>query len=151
MESKEARSVTYELEIPIDADPESVWKAFTAEVNQWWLPDFHMAGPGSVVTLEPEAGGHLLETHEDGSSLLWATVIMCTPGKSLHMAGHVAPEWGGPNTNVMHVSLTEHEGGTLLSVQNSIFGHVDDSHVQSMEEGWRQLFTEGLKRHAESR
>lgn len=151
IETKETRIGSYELEIPIDADRKRVWKALTEEINFWWLPDFHMTGEGSIVTLDVRAGGHLLEVHEDGSSLMWSTVHMCQPEKSLDLVGHIGAEWGGPNTDMMHLSLEERDGGTVLHVHASMFGNVDEANLKSLEDGWRQLFTDGLKRHAESK
>ena len=47
----ETRAVVFELEIAIDAPRDHVWQALVDETNAWWLPDFHMVGEGSIVTL----------------------------------------------------------------------------------------------------
>jgi len=140
---------TYELEIAIDAPRDAVWRALTEEANDWWLPDFRMVGEGSVVTFEASAGGQLVERTKDGKSLLWWTVQMCTPLESLHLFGHIAPQWGGPNTTMLHLALEERAGGTLLRVQDALFGHTTETGARSLEDGWRLLFTDGLKRHVE--
>lgn len=145
----EAKTVSYELEIPIEAPKDAVWRALTEETNAWWLPDFHMVGEGSVVSFDARAGGQLLESREDGGSLLWYTVHMCTPGESLHMASQIFPQWGGPATSQLQLSLEESGGRTILRVQDAHYGHVSEANVRSLEEGWRQLFSEGLKRHVE--
>ncbi len=141
---------TYELEIVIDATPEEVWRALTEETNAWWLPDFHMMGEGSVVTFDARAGGQLVERTEPGGSLLWYTVQMCTPHVSLHLVGHIAPEWGGPATTMLRLGLEERDGGTVLVVQDATFGHTSAETAKSLEDGWRQLFTDGLKRYVEA-
>ena len=140
----------YELEIAIDATKDVVWKALTTETNAWWLPDFHMVGEGSVVTFDAQAGGHLIERIEGGGSLLWYTVTLCTPGESIHLVGHVAPEWGGPMTSMLQLALQERDGQTILVVQDASFGNTSDSHAKTLEDGWRWLFTDGLKAHVES-
>ena len=150
-ETTTARILQYDLRIDVAAPRDSVWRALTEETNHWWLPDFHMVGEGSVVTFDARAGGQLLETREDGGSLLWYTVHMCVPGRSLHMVGHIAPEWGGPLTTMLHLSLEEEGDGTVLHVHDAQFGHVTEEGAGSLREGWRQLFTDGLKRHAEAR
>jgi len=147
----DVRAVQYELEIVIEADPETVWKALTEEIQAWWLPDFHMVGPDSVVSLEARAGGQLLETSADGGGLLWYTVQMCTSGKSLHLVGHVAPDWSGPATSMLKISLEERDSATLLRFQDAQFGHVTDSNVESLREGWAMLLGVGLKGHVEAR
>lgn len=142
--------LAYELEIPIDAPRAKVWKALTDGVNAWWLPDFHMVGEGSTVTFDARAGGQLIETHENGGGLLWYTVAMVTPGESIHLVGHCFPEWGGPATTLLHLALEEQDGTTILRVSDSQYGHPSESSMKSLEEGWTQLFTEGLKRHVEA-
>ncbi len=145
----ETRALKYELEVVIDASRETVWRALTEETNAWWLPDFHMVGEGSVVRLEARAGGQLIEGREDGSSLLWYTVLMCTPAKALHFAGSIGPKWGGPATSLLELELEERRGGTALRILDALFGHVSEETAASLESGWRQLFTDGLKRYVE--
>lgn len=145
----EVRAVTYEIEVPIDGSREQVWNALTRETNAWWLPDFHMVGEGSVVSFDARAGGVLVEETPDGGSLLWYTVHMAMPLESLHLVGHVAPEWGGPATSLLRLRLDERDAGTVLSVTDALFGHVGDATVSSLKEGWGQLFGDGLRRHVE--
>jgi len=146
----------YELEIAIDAPRDAVWRALTQETNAWWLPDFHMVASGSTVTLDARAGGQLVERTEEGGSLLWYTVTLCTPGESLHLVGHLAPAWGGPATTMLHLALVDErdEGGegdgTVLRVQDALFGRVAEETVESLRSGWDQLFGSGLKRFAEA-
>ena len=146
---QETRAVTYHLEIPIDAPPDVVWRSLTEATNAWWLEDFHMTGPESVVTLDAEAGGRLIEHSEGGASLLWYTVQLAVPGASLDLVGHVSAQFGGPATTMLRLALEPHDGGTLLRVTDSLVGHVSDDTVKSLESGWTQLFGEGLKAHAE--
>ena len=141
---------SYELEIAIDASREAVWNALTEETNAWWLPDFHMVGEGSTVSFDARAGGQLIETKEDGAGLLWYTVHMCTPGESIHMVGHVFPQWGGPATSLLHMALEERDGQTVLRVTDSHHGQVSEANLRSLEEGWTWLFTDGLKQHVEA-
>ena len=139
----------YELEIQIAAPRERVWQALIDDTNAWWLPDFHMVGEDSIVSLHARAGGHLIESKADGSSLLWYTVHMCVPEKSLHLTGFMAPEWGGPATTMLELSLEETDTGTQLLVRDALFGHITESVAKSLKEGWGKLFRQGLKVHAE--
>lgn len=146
----ETRAALYELEIPIDRPRERVWQALTEEINAWWLPDFHMIGEGSVIRFDAEAGGQLIERHENGKSLLWYTVLMCDPGISVQLVGHTSPEWGGPSTSMIKFLLEDREGGTVLRFSDAVFGHVTDKTAKSLEDGWRWLMTDGLKAHLEA-
>ena len=142
-------SIQYEIEIPIEAPKEKVWKALTEDIDAWWLPDFHMVSAKSTIRLDATAGGQLIESTPDGSSLLWFTVQMCDVGNSLHLAGFIFPQWGGPGTSLLHLSLEATATGTLFKVQDSQFGAIQASAAKSMEEGWTWLFTDGLKKYVE--
>lgn len=146
----ETRAALYEMEIVISAPRARVWQALTDEINEWWLPDFHMAGEGSVVSFKAEAGGQLLERHENGKSLLWCTVIFCEPGVAVQMTGHIAPEWGGPTASMLKFHLEDRDGGTVLKITDALFGYVSDESVESLQGGWRWLMTDGLKAYVET-
>ena len=146
----ETKTLSYELELTIEAAPQRVWQALTLEANSWWLPDFHMAGPDSVVSFEARAGGQLREETAGGASLLWYTVTMCVPERSLDLLGHLSAEFGGPATTMLHLALEEVPEGTRLAISDSIIGHVSEGTVASLSSGWMQLFRDGLKAHAEA-
>lgn len=141
----------YVLEIEISASRERVWKAIFEETNGWWLPDFHVAGPDSVVTLDPKAGGRgLVEETSDGASLLWYSVQMYLPNDfKVYLVGHIAPEWGGPATSSLKLALEETDGGCKLQVTDARHGKIDENQVQSYAEGWTNLFSDGLKAFVE--
>jgi len=143
-------SIQYEFEIHIEAPKKKVWQALTEDIQAWWLADFHMVGADSKLQLDPVAGGQLLESKDDGSSLLWFTVQMCDTGNSLHLAGFIFPQWGGPGTTLLHLSLESVDGGTRFKVQDSQFGAIQSSAAKSMQEGWTWLFTAGLKKFVEA-
>lgn len=143
----------FELEIEIEAPRERVWKAIFEEANMWWLPDFHMTGPGSEVTFDPTPGGKgLLESTPDGGGLQWYAVQMYLPSDfKIYLVGHIAAEWGGPTTSSLKLAVVETESGCVLQVSDARHGHVDESQVQSFEDGWAQLFTDGLKNYVEGK
>ena len=76
---------------------------------------------------------------------------MCTPGESLHLVGHIAPQWGGPATTMLRVALEDDGQGTRLRIADALFGNVTGDGAASLEAGWRALFGDGLKAHVESR
>ncbi len=143
----------YELEIDINAPAASVWRSIFEETNLWWLPDFHVAGADSVVTFDRQAGGRgLLEETADGAALQWYSVQMYLPQQyKVYLIGHVAPEWGGPCTSSLRLSLTETEQGCVLNVMDARHGKIDEAHVESYQDGWKSLFTDGLKAFVERR
>lgn len=141
----------YELEIVINAPRQKVWAAILEDTNNWWLPDFRVAGADSVVTLDPVAGGRgLVEETPAGDSLLWYSVHMYQPSEfKIYFIGHTAPEWGGPTTSSLKLAVEENENGCVLKVTDARHGRIDEAAVQSYSDGWRQLFTDGLKAFVE--
>ena len=138
-----------QLEVEIDATPERAWSALTEEIDRWWLPDFRATGDKSTVTLEAKPGGLLLESHPSGTQLIWYTVQMVQPGSTLYLIGHTAPDWGGPSVSMLKLALSECDGGTLLTISDSILGRVSESHLTNVNDGWNLLFGTGFKEHVE--
>ena len=140
----EAQIAHYEFEIPIQASPEAAWKALTESIDRWWMGDFRILGSESKVSLDPTPGGLLVEEGPDGGALVWYSVQMVTPGRSLHLVGHTAPRWGGPTTSMLELRIEEGPEGARLLVRDGLIGAVDEKQVRSLEGGWKQLFGEGF-------
>lgn len=141
----------YALQIPIKAPRSRVWTALTRETDRWWLSSFRMTGPDATVSLNAEAGGLLIERRPNGASLLWYQVLMCEPGVALHMVGHLGPDWGGPATSMLKLTLEEAADGCVLHVADALVGVVGEATAASLKAGWTELFTTGLKRHVEAK
>ena len=148
LKTMEARCLQYELSIIIKAAKARVWRGLTDQIGSWWLPDFHMLGTDSLVTLEPRAGGRLYEQN-GASELLWYTVLAIAPGESLDLVGHCSADYGGPATTMLSMRLVEEAGGTRLTIRDSLYGHVTEGTATSLRSGWNQLFTDGLKAFVE--
>lgn len=142
-------TVLVELEVTINAPRERVWQALTQEINAWWLSDYRMIAPDSVVTLDARAGGLMIEQKPDGGSLLWYTVAMVTPGTTLHMVGHMAPPWGGPAVAMLELTLQADGAGTRLEIRDAILGPESTTQAANLDAGWRALFGDGLKAYVE--
>ena len=151
IEVKPSGCCTYELEIAINAPREKVWSTLLEDTGSWWLPDFHVAGPESTITFDTAAGGRgLVEENPNGDSLLWFSVHLFQPSQfKIYLIGHEAPEWGGPTTVSLKLAVEETESGCVLKVTDARHGNVSESSVQSYANGWRQLFTDGLKAYVE--
>lgn len=142
----EARCAQYEFNLTIPASVARVWHALAHQVNDWWLTSFHMLGPQSVVQLEFKAGGRLFEFAGE-HQLLWYTVIAIVPGESIELAGYCSAKYGGPTTTMIAIELSELTPATTqLRFSDSLFGKVTDGQVNSLCNGWKELFTDGLLR-----
>lgn len=148
---REAGVATYEIEIQIDVPPQKVWDAIIQNINAWWLPDFHMVGQTSKITIEPRAGGQIIEATNDGASLLWATVELIQPSEhALYLASRIAPDWGGPATSHLKIKVEPRDNASTLKVTDAHYGHIDPKNLQCLKDGWTTLFTDGLKEFAEN-
>ena len=145
-----ARSACYQLEIRIDASCKRVWQALTAEIDAWWLPDFHVAGENSTISLDPRPGGQLLECAADGGGVLWYTVHACRPGRSMTLVGPLSAT-SGPGVTTLTLALEENEGGCRLTLIDALFGEISDELVERLRDGWSMLLGDGLKTHVERR
>ncbi len=140
----------YEFAIEIEASTSRVWRALTDQIGSWWLPNFHMLGESSIVELEPYAGGRLVEK-TDGRELLWYTVIAIDQEKSIDLAGYCAAKFGGPATTMLSVEVTRvSDRLSRLQITDSLFGRVTDDFVRCLQAGWKELFTDGLKKFIEN-
>jgi uncharacterized protein YndB with AHSA1/START domain len=146
----EVRCAQYEFSIDIEASRERVWRGLTDQLGSWWLPDFHMLGADSIVTLEPHAGGRLFEQNND-QHLLWYTVIAIQKNESLDLVGYINAKFGGPATTMLNATLAgQGTNRTVLRISDSLYGRVSDGLVNSLDTGWQMLFNNGLKAFVEA-
>jgi uncharacterized protein YndB with AHSA1/START domain len=142
---KHPKLAHYEFSVEIEASASRVWRALTDQIGSWWLPNFHMLGASSIVELEAHAGGRLFERAE-GRELLWYTVIAIDTEKSIDFAGYCTAKYGGPATTMLSMELTSvSERLTRLQISDSLFGRVTDEFVRCVQDGWKELFSDGLR------
>lgn len=149
----EASCVQYYLEVRIAADVDTVWDAMLNETAHWWLEDFQMVGADSTVEFDLTPGGRgLVEHRDDGSFLQWYAVQSFLPvEKKIYLIGHMAPDFGGPSTSSLTLSLFETDTGCKLAMTDAHFGNVDQKTVDSLGSGWKQLFEQGLRDFVEKK
>lgn len=138
------RSVRVELEVTINAARDRVWEVMVTEIDRWWRKDFH-AIPDSKIILEPYAGGRMYEKTDKGTEGLWYQVTGIDPPNTIDFAGHLRPEYGGPATTLLRLSLKQGGKSTILQISDAIFGKLGDKMETNVSQGWRLLFAEGLK------
>ena len=77
------------------------------------------------------------------------------PDTNLSFTTQIVPPWGGPALTVVTITLapskSNPEDATVLTLQDSLIGHLTEETLDNMNEGWNQLFGEGgLKSFVES-
>lgn len=142
--------IRLEMEVPIAAPIDFVWKVLTEQTDRWWHRDMHVLSEPLGMVLEPQAGGRLYERGADGSEVLWGTVSELLPGKSISITGHLTPKFGGPAVTMYTWALEAVGGHTLLRLSDCVMGKVDESLAESLESGWSLLFNLGFKPFVES-
>jgi hypothetical protein len=79
----EERSVSSEVEVAVD--PDTAFRAFTEEMNLWWVRgpiNFFDSARAIAVTCEPGVRGRILETYSSGA-LETARITDWEPGRRL--------------------------------------------------------------------
>ena len=61
----------------------------------------------------------------------------------------MAPGWGGPAISMLEFALEEKGAATLFTVRDALIGDVTEKTANGLCDGWKQLFGEGLAKHAE--
>ena len=141
----ETSALQVEVEIPIKAPRDKVWKALIEDIGQWWHKDFYATQNHQRFVIEPKLGGRMYEDCGNETGLIWATVYGIDPPNSLYLAGHFRPPWGGPATTLYVITLERTEDNqTILRLSDAVFGRVTENTADELDSGWRTLF-EGLR------
>ena len=148
MSQHELTSKEIKLQIEIESPLTKVWHAIINEVDAWWQTDFYFYEDSKIV-LEPFPGGRLYEDGGENGAGLWYNVLNINPQESIRFVGHLAPQFGGPATTFLNLSLQEEDGRTVLQVTDSLFGALQKGTDDQLEQGWKLLFEEGLKAYLE--
>ncbi|QDP95058.1 hypothetical protein FOE78_03250 [Microlunatus elymi] len=86
------RSTSARAEIEVAVDPLHAFTAFTAEIDQWWVPgpiNYFRADVATGMEIEPGLGGRVLEHRDPHPALVIAEVIDWQPGRLLKLRGIV--------------------------------------------------------------
>ncbi|MCB1096632.1 MAG: SRPBCC domain-containing protein [Verrucomicrobiae bacterium] len=144
------------IRIDINAPIAKTWRLMIDDIGQWWRQDFLCCERSMGMHLEARVGGMLVErTEGEGCGYLWGHVISFQPEHQLAYVAQIVPPWGGPAQSVVQIALAPDEDrpaeATVLTLTDSLIGHVSDHLMSSLAEGWGQLYGEGgLKTHVES-
>jgi len=108
----------------IAAAPDVVWPVLTAP-SKWWDPEHTYSHDAANLTLDPRAGGCWCETLPGGGSVEHMRVVFAAPGKLLRLKGALGPFQAFAD-GVMTVMLSPKDGGSVVQIDYTIFGHRKD-------------------------
>lgn len=150
MNVENAKIAQISQEVVIKAPPESVWKALTTNIGEWWPADFYAGGEAGARTfeLEPRPGGRMSEKWDSGGGVLWGTVVTVDPNVRLQVLGSLFPNWGGPSQWFGTWDLAGGGGCTTLTFSETTMGKVTEAGMADKDEGWRFLWN-ALKEYLE--
>lgn len=141
-------STQIELKVKIQATKDRVWQAMIEEIGSWWRKDFYVYENAKLV-FEAYLGGRLYEDAGKNSGGIWYTVMNIVPPDQVQLVGHLAPQYGGPATSILQLTLEEANGWTTLHISDALFGRLGEQIQSQVAEGWKLLFEEGLKTYVE--
>lgn len=120
-----------EKSVLVACTPARAFQAFTAEIAQWWPLRTHSVGQAKArsVRIEPNVGGRIYETSEDGSTSEWGRVLTWSPPAGFSMTWHP----GRPANPHTVVELTFTAEG-------------DATRVRLVHRGWEALGKEARAR-----
>ena len=103
-----------EKSVFVPLKPDAAFRLFANDMARWWPLDSHSLSASSgaqaqTVTVEPHAGGKVIETMADGSTADWATITDWTPGARLSLDWYVGRD-PSDATQVEVTFLPEAEG-----------------------------------------
>ncbi len=145
-------TISVALRFGIEAKPETVWHAIVVDLNNWWNDSFYVTPKPHRIIIEPHAGGRMYETSDDGSELLWYTVIGVEPQKSLTLTGHFSPPYGGPASTILQIDLEQMGPDvTRLHITESSYGCITGDTEKRLREGWTLLIKDCLIPYLETK
>lgn len=111
-----ASGLTIENSEWVEADPQSVWKAFVEDVDKWWPADFTQGGDSSALSMEPMAGGCLYECDGERQARRM-TIMFVVPGKLMRTSADLGPLQGLNPRGALEWGFVEENGGTRITLR----------------------------------
>jgi uncharacterized protein YndB with AHSA1/START domain len=142
--------IEHTLEVEIAAPPARVWKALTEQVSSWWHPGFLTREGALAFVLEPRVGGRVFEDCGNGEGLLWYTVAAIARNETLQLFGDLDARYGGPARLHTLFRLRPEGKGTVVRLDETAFGRVDEKTRGHLARGWEILLGGCLKVFAET-
>lgn len=151
MEIANAHYTTLHVETRISAGPETVWRALTDEIGEWWPDAFYTGGDpdGRALRFDARPGGTMIEDWGDGQGLMWGQVATVDAPRKLEVIGYAFPAWGGPSTWLGTWDLEADGDATIVRFSEAAVGRITEDYAADKEKGWRFLFDGALKAYVE--
>ncbi len=107
-------------EAVVPAAPAAVWAQLVAW-NRWWPAEHSYSGDAARLSLDPQAGGLLVERW-NGQSVVHATVATAMAPRLLRLIGGFGPLQAFPVNAVLDITLAPEGSGTRLKLAYRVGG-----------------------------
>jgi DNA-binding transcriptional ArsR family regulator len=138
-------AVDLALDISIAATRSEVFAALTTDPGGWWGHPY-LQPDSTGLSLERRLGGLLVESREDGGSVL-ATVTGWTDDRYLQLTG---PFHLGLALGIATFELSDGDNGTSMHFSFRAIGAIEPQVIERFAEGWTELVGRRLKTLAET-
>ncbi len=139
-----------EKSVLVACAPERAFRAFTAEIAQWWPLASHSVGRDQArsVMIEPRLGGRVFETQQDGTQSDWGRVVDWTPPLRFAMTWHPGrtPETG----QVVEVFFAVEGAGTRITLRHRGWERLGAGAAkmrEAYESGWGVVLGQAFAGH----
>jgi uncharacterized protein YndB with AHSA1/START domain len=128
------------LQVPIPV--KSAFRLFTEHVHNWWPLDTHSVFGDEAVTCQMEGreGGSFFETHRDGRTSIWGTVLAWEPPSRVIFSMH--PGRSPDTAGEVQVTFEALGDATLVTLTHTGWERLGDR-GQTMRanynQGWNQV------------
>ena len=120
-----ANGFTVRLQVPVEADRFTVYKAAVEDVGQWWSDDHTVSGDAANLYIAATIPGCFCETLSDNAGLVHMTVSFVNPGVIIRLTGGLGPLGLLGVSGNMTWEFDETESGTLVTLQYAVGGYMD--------------------------
>jgi len=140
-----------EVHVVLNTTPDKAFRAFTADINNWWPVQSHSISKG-VVHLHPEVGGEIVETAKDGAVHIWGHVTKWSPPNELAIEWYVGrtPKEG---TQIHVTFAASDDGRTGITLVHSGWEVLGDGAADTREgynSGWNTMLKESFAPYCEA-
>lgn len=125
--------------------PDRAFRAFTAEIAEWWPIKTHSVGQATArtVCIEPTIGGRVYETAEDGSTCDWGRILTWSPPSGFSMTWH--PGRAPDTQQIVELSFMSEAGGTRVRLIHrgwEVLGKDAQAKRDDYNGGWDAVFVQ---------
>ncbi|MGH2588402.1 MAG: metalloregulator ArsR/SmtB family transcription factor, partial [Dehalococcoidia bacterium] len=119
------RQLDVQMDLRVDAPPETVFRALVEDIDAWWgAPHLH-APSARGIRLELEPGGRLWEDWGDGQGAVWGRIHTWRRNERLELVGPFGMV--GPVQGLVRFHLDRDGSGTLLRFSHQAVGAISDA------------------------